>query len=107
MKTEIFKIKKSLKKGVFHVNPNIGWGLTLSLAFILILLFFIFGFYLFTQTDKELTLLSTQIAETTPKGQIKIVTKEQIEKVLEYFSAREKKSTQILNSYSPVVDPSL
>ena len=54
------------------------------------------------QIDKDLVVPTGEI-----KGQITIVKKESIEKVLEYFSEREKKSNQILNSPSPVVDPSL
>ena len=40
-------------------------------------------------------------------GNIKIVRKEDIGKVLNYFSEREKKSTEIMNSLSPIADPSL
>jgi len=40
-------------------------------------------------------------------GQIPTVDKARIEKVLNYFSTREKESTQILSSPASVVDPSL
>lgn len=103
MKIEFFKIKKSFKKGGFHTNPNISWGIVLCLALVLIGSFFIFGYYLFTLTDKEFVVLDSDIEN----GQTRIVTKERIDKSLEYFSERVKKSIQILNSPAPIVDPSL
>jgi len=35
------------------------------------------------------------------------IKKERIDKILEYFSEREKKSIEIINSPSPIIDPSL
>lgn len=102
MKIEILKIKKKFKKGGFHTNPNIGWRIILFLVFFMIVISIIFGFYLFRKTNKEFVISNTEI-----KVQDNIVKKERLEKVLEYFSEREKKSTLILNSPSPIVDPSL
>ncbi|MFA5792070.1 MAG: hypothetical protein WC884_03480 [Candidatus Paceibacterota bacterium] len=102
MKIEIFKIKKKFKKGGFHINPNIGWKFILFLVFFMIIISIIFGFYLFYKTNEEFVIPSTGI-----KVQDKIVKKERLEKVLEYFFEREKKSAVILNSPSSIVDPSL
>ena len=102
MKIEILKIKKSFKKGGFHTNPNISWEFILCMALIVVLASFIFGFYLFKQINEEFV-----VPITNTDGQIEMVKKERIEKVLDYFSEREKKSTEILNSPAPIVDPSL
>ncbi len=101
MNLKIFKIKKSFKKGGAHLRPGTSWKIVLCVAVVLILLSFAFSYNLFMQIDKEFVV--------TPDGsntQIKIVKKERITKTLDYFSAREQKSTEILNSPSPVVDPS-
>jgi len=103
MKIEILKMKKSFKKGGFHTNPNIGWEFILCIAFVIILASFIFGFYLFKKTNEEFIIPITD----TNGGQVEMVKKERIKNVLEYFSEREKKSIEILNSPSPIVDPSL
>lgn len=102
MDLKIFKIKKSFKKGGLGLRPNTGWKIILYVAFVIILGSFVFGFNLFMQTNKEFV---ASVANTGE--QIKIVKKERIQKVLEYFSLREKKSVEILNSPLPIVDPSL
>lgn len=102
MDIKIFKNKKSFKKGGFHSNPNISWEFVFWAAFVLVLASFVFGFYLFVQINKEF-ILPTTIKD----GQVPIVNKDRIEKVLNYFSEKEKKSAEILNSPSPIVDPSL
>ncbi|MFA5778058.1 MAG: hypothetical protein WC870_01015 [Candidatus Paceibacterota bacterium] len=102
MKIKIFKNKKSFKKGGVHTSPNTIWGFVLCAAFGLTLMFFIFGAYLFIQTKQEFVLPATNENGQAPK-----VNKERILKVLNYFFEREKKSVEILNSPSPIVDPSL
>jgi hypothetical protein len=102
MEIKIFKNRKKFKKGGFHANPNIGWELILYIAFLLIITALVFGVYLFMHTNKEFMELSQN-----DNPQIKIVKKGRIEKILEYFSLRESKSAEILNSSSSIVDPSL
>ncbi len=102
MYLKIFKNKKSFKKEGFHTNPNISWEFILCIAFALVLASFIFGFYLFKQTNQESTLPAMG-----GNGQVRAVSKDRILKVLNYFSEREKKSAEILNSPAPIVDPSL
>ena len=41
-----------------------------------------------------------------PGGQFKTMNKEKIDIALQYFSEREKKSTEIINTASPISDPS-
>jgi len=101
MEIKIFKTKKSFKKGGLHINPDIYWGLTLAIAFILALIFVIFGFYLFAKINKELTMIEPNNVE------VETINKSKIDETLEYFSSREKKSSGIINSPSPVIDPSL
>jgi hypothetical protein len=98
----MLKVEKKFKKEKFNINPNTIWKIILCLALVLIFASFVFGFNLFEQINKG---FSTPAEET--KGQIKIVQKKRIEKVLEYFTEREKKSIEILNTPAPFVDPSL
>jgi hypothetical protein len=103
MKIEIFKKpKKNFRKGGFQINPDITWEFVLYIAFAVIVAFVIFGYYLFGQTDADLVSTSADSSD-----QIPTVKEDRIDKVLEYFSGREKKSSEILNSPSPIVDPSL
>lgn len=101
MNLKIFKIKKSFKKGGAHIRPSTSWKIVLGVAFVLVLVSFVFGFNLFLQINKEFVATSDN-----SNTQIKIVKKERITKTLDYFSAREQKSNEILNSPSPIVDPS-
>jgi hypothetical protein len=102
MKIKIFKNKKSFKKGGLHTNPDIFWDILQGLSLLLIISSFVFGFYLFTQTNQESILPVTNTDEQVPTVNIN-----NIKEVLKYFSLREEKSNQILNSPSGVIDPSL
>lgn len=102
MEIKIFKIKKSFKKGGLHTNPDIFWDILQVLGLLIIILSFIFGFYLFGQINQE-----SVLPTINENKQIPIVDKDQIKKVLNYFSTRELKSAEILNFPSPIIDPSL
>jgi len=102
VKIDFFKKEKSFKKKDFTFRPNLFWRIVLLGAVILILLSSVFGYCLFRQINQESVLPSANGDRQSP-----IIDKEHIEKVLNYFSEREKNSNQILNSSSPVVDPSL
>lgn len=104
MKINIFniKIKKKLKKENFQLKSNFYWKIVLCIMFLMILGSFIFGFFLSMKTNREAVLLNEDISRQTDMAR-----KERIEKVLEYFSEREKKSADILNPSSSIVDPSL
>ncbi len=101
MQIKFFKIKKSFKKHDLAFSSDFYWQLIVFIAVILILTSFAFGYYLFVQVDKE-TVISVDDTSGQP-----VIKKERLDKVLKYFSLREKKSNEILNSPSPVVDPSL
>jgi arginine decarboxylase-like protein len=102
MKINLFKKEHNFKKKDFQFNTNLYWKLFLLGAFIIILYAFFFGYQLFTETNQEITLSTNGSTE-----QIETVNKDRVLKVLNYFSEREKKSAEILNSPAPVVDPSL
>lgn len=100
MKIKFFEKKKKFQKGGIHINPNIYWSVCLSLAFVIILASFVFGFYLFKSINQEFKIENND-------DLAKKINQEMFDNVLEYFSGREQASNKILNSPSPVVDPSL
>jgi hypothetical protein len=102
MQIKFFKTQKSFKKGGMHIHPEIYWGICLCLAFVIIITSIIFGFFLFQKINQTLTATGDN-----NKIPIPAISKERIDKALDYFSEREKKSAEILNSPAPVVDPSL
>lgn len=102
MRIEIFKNKEHPEKESFPKNPDFYWELMLFAAFIIIISSFIFGFYLFYKINRD-PLFKNENAGGNNIG----IEKERIDKALEYFSDREKKSVEIINSPSPLIDPSL
>ena len=104
MQIKFFKKDNNFKKGKesFWLNINLYWKVSAGFILIVIFLSVFFGYYLFRQINKE-SILSI----SSGSGQVETVKKERIDKVLEYFSLKEQKSNQILNSSAPIVDPSL
>ncbi len=102
MKIELFKIEKNYRKENFEINPGIYWKTIMVLAFLAISTLLVFSYNLFIQTNKENT---SVVGKKDNKNENK--EKEKIKNALEYFSEREKKSIEILNSPVPIVDPSL
>lgn len=101
IKIDFLKKKKVFVKTNTQPNPNVYWMAIFYLGFILTVAAFIFGFYLFVKVNQEEALPPLEKNEQLDK-----ISKSRIDKVLEYFKEREKVSTQIINSPSPVVDPS-
>lgn len=103
MQIKFFKREKSFKKRKesLWLNINLYWKLAIYFMFAVVLVSSFFGYYLFTQVNKELVL------SISGDSQVETIKKERIDKVLEYFSLRKQKSDQILNSPAPIVDPSL
>jgi hypothetical protein len=101
MNLNFLKKKNQFRKKGIDIKPDLYWMYILSLTFILILLAFIFGLYLFININKEMVLPVANIEKDSA------LKKERFKKVLEYFDQREIKSIEILNSPSPIVDPSL
>lgn len=101
MEIKILKRKKIFKKGGLHFDPYIYWEILLGMAFVIATISFILGFSLFRKINKEFIL-----GPEDTSSQIKTISNERIDKVLEYFAKRKQKSNEILNSPSPIVDPS-
>jgi hypothetical protein len=104
MKLKLFKFKKekSFKKESSWFNLILYWKLAVCFVLLATVVSLVFGYYLFTQINQEII-----IPIVAQSGQIETVKKERIDKVLQIFSAREVKSTGILNSPAPIADPSL
>jgi hypothetical protein len=102
MKIKFFKKENNFKKKDFTFNPNLYWKFAIGSVFVMILLSSFFGYRLFTQTNQEPVLSATNGGRQVPT-----VKKERIEKVLNYFFEKEKKSAKISISSSSVIDPSL
>ncbi|MEK7060148.1 MAG: hypothetical protein AAB970_00810 [Patescibacteria group bacterium] len=101
MNLNFLKKKKKFKKGGLGIKPDLYWRYILYMTFILIFLSCAFGLYFFIKTNEK------PIIPTVGVNGQDTIKKERFDKVLEYFSEREKKSLQILNSPSPIIDPSL
>lgn len=101
MEIEFLKKEKKFKKGGLGIKPDLYWRYILITTFILILVFCVFGFYIFMGINKE------PILPAVSSNEQETIKKDRIDKVLEYFKVREEKSNEILNSPSPIIDPSL
>ncbi|HAS80949.1 MAG: hypothetical protein UR25_C0003G0111 [Candidatus Nomurabacteria bacterium GW2011_GWE1_32_28] len=101
MDIKFLKKKKKFIKRNIEKKIDFFWKSILCIMFILIISSFVFGLYLFLKTNEELILLVEK------NDTQELVKKEDINSVLDYFKEREKKSVEILNSPSPIVDPSL
>jgi len=97
-----FKKEKHFKKKEFVFNTNSYWQVAVFVSLAIVVSFGVFGYYLFLQTSKEAA--PRAVSES---GEIPMIKTGSLEKALGYFSERAKKTSQILNSPSPVVDPSL
>ncbi len=104
MEIKFFKKEKSFKKDKENLwlNIDIYWAIALYLMFVVFFISLFFGYNLYTQINKEPIL-----SEDIDASGIKTIKKERIDKLLEYFSKRDIKSQQIINSPAPVIDPSL
>jgi hypothetical protein len=97
---KILKPKKKFKKGGIRINPEIYWVSSLGLVFVATVAMVIFGFVLFKKVNTEITI--------TQDDSIKIekIDKARIDRALEYFTKKTEVSTEVMNSPSPIVDPS-
>ncbi len=99
-----FKKEKSFKKEQDSLwsHINLYWKLAVFFMFVATIFSFFFGYSLFKKINKE-----PAIDASGASGQVEAAKKEEIKKVLEYFSKREEKSSEIINSPSPITDPSI
>jgi hypothetical protein len=103
MKINFLKIKKQkkFKKQSFDISVNFYWEFLLFVSLALIILAFVFGIYLFLKINKDFI-----APEIKTSGQIEKVKQTRVRNILDYFTEKEIKSTSILNSPSPIIDPS-
>lgn len=102
MKIQLFKKEKNFKKKNFQLNPNLYWKIAVFGALIIMILSFFFGYSLFAQINKE-----PVATGGNGNGGVPTVNEDRLKKDLDYFYMRAQKSNQILNSPSPIIDPSL
>jgi hypothetical protein len=101
LKLKIFKHKKTFKKDDSNIDPNVYWKIIVFTFFILSGLAFAFGLYFLNKLEKEF------LVDQNSSSSLETDNQERMQGVLEYFSERENKSKTIINSPSPVIDPSL
>jgi|GEM_PF-1957613 len=102
MKIKFPKIKKNYRKESLKVSPNIYWAIIVALFFVIVVGDFVFAYNLFNKTAQDETLLVLN-----QNSQVEREKKAEINRVLNYFSARAEKTSEIINSPALVVDPSL
>ena len=102
MKINFLKIKKDYRKEDAKINPDIYWKILVIILFLAIVISFIFAYNLFQHTNKDDIVIEQ-------KNDDKMGNKEKVKigDALKYFSERERKSNEILNSPSVIADPSL
>jgi len=101
MEIKFLKKKRKFRKGGLGIKPDLYWKYLLYMTFTLIFLSCAFGLYLFIEVNKE------PIPTVMNVNKKEITEEERLTKALEYFSEREKKSIEILDFPSPIIDPSL
>jgi hypothetical protein len=102
MEIKFFKKGKVFKKKSFKLSPGIYWKIILSLFFILIITAAFFGYFIFSQINKDLMFSTDNSGRNGEKGKV-----EKVKDALDLFSKRAEKSNVILNAPVLVVDPSL
>lgn len=102
MKFPNFKRQKNFRKGGFHTNPDVCWEIVIYVAFVVTIGVLIYGVYLFHQIDKNFS-----APDLDASKELHSVNQDRINQDLQFFSARDAKSLQILTSPAPFVDPSL
>ena len=102
MNFKIFNLKKSFVKKDYNYNIALYWRIIVFVFFVVIIISFIYGFLVFTEINKDSG--SPEVNNVDKASQNR---KDRIDKVLESFSQKEQKTNAIINSPSPVVDPSL
>ena len=103
MKINLLKLQKEkkFKKENFDININFYWKILLYVSLVFVIFAFVFGCLLFLKINKDSILPETKVSK-----QIEKIKQTRIEKALNYFIDKENKSTSILNSPSPIIDPS-
>jgi predicted negative regulator of RcsB-dependent stress response len=102
LKIKFPPIRRNYQKKILRINPNLYWKILICLFFVLIPAAFIFAYRLYRQVSEENNVLLQNDSEKLEKQK-----KEEINKILEHFAEKEKKSNNILNTPASIIDPSL
>ena len=102
IKNKLFSNKRKFKKSGLVNNPDFFWNILLSVFLVLVITSLIFGYLFFKKTSNE-----TFLEDNTVYKKVDTVSKERLDSILEYFSKRKSRSSDILNSPSPFSDPSI
>jgi|GEM_PF-950982 len=100
-KLQTLKGQKKFKKRDVYIRPDLYWQIAVYVVALSALASAIFGHFVFQKVNRE---IDTSSNSSSIK---KIVDKERLDKALEYFELREKRSVEILQKPSPFVDPSV
>ncbi len=99
---DLFKPKTHFQKGGIASSADFFWGGLLIVIFLVLAGFAVFCLLIFIGVTKQ------PIFEVaTSNGKTQIINKDRVNAALSHFSDRAKKSTEIMDSPVPVVDPSL
>lgn len=102
LKIDFLKRKKIFIKNNIEPNSNMYWMIIFYVGFVLIIVSFIFGFYLFATVNKEEVLPSPM-----ENRELEKISKQRIDKMLKLFTGKQEATDRILNSPTSSVDPSL
>lgn len=101
MKIIFLNLKKNFRKKDYEVNPRKIWTGVLLLSAVIVFFSILYGWSSFNEISKAFN------PQGLPKiDQAEKERKMRLEKILKDFSEREQKSQIIIDSPSPVVDPS-
>ncbi len=104
MKIKLFKKTNKFSHSSWtKLHPGLHWRIALYGFFTLVVASFAFGFYLFIKEDKAINSLSFD----DTKAAVDTVSRDRIQKVLNLFSEREKKSAEIISNPPTFSDPSI
>lgn len=101
MDLKILKRGKNFSKEA-SFSPSFFWNITLAITGAVVTAFLIWGYFIFEAVNQEPTPVENQ-----QSGETQVIPKERIDRVLEYFAIRAKKSAAISNTPTTIIDPSL
>ncbi len=102
MEINLFKKKKVFVKTKSEPDPDVYWIMIFYICLSLVLASFAFGFYMFNTINRE-----EDDSFQVENKELEKIGKERIDKALLIFAEKAGKSSQIINSPSGLVDPSL
>jgi hypothetical protein len=101
MQIKFPKFKRSFKKGGIHNSPDIYWDIIQLVSLLIILASMVYGFFLFRTINDAFNQTNNNVSDKNTA-----VNKDRIESALKVFEIKEKTSLDIINSPSPIIDPS-